>query len=53
METLDLQYLANIYNLLMEVNTKGEDTFKMAEGLRALQQFIIEKQQENNKKMEE
>ena len=43
---MNLQYLANIYNLLLDINTKGEDSFKMTDALRALQQFILEQQKQ-------
>ena len=35
-----LEQLARIYNTLMNVSTKGEDTFIMADCLRAMEQVI-------------
>lgn len=35
-----LEQLARIYNTLLEVKTKGEDTFFMADSLRALEKVI-------------
>lgn len=35
-----LEQLARIYNTLLEVSTKGEDTFFMADSLRALEKVI-------------
>ena len=54
----DLELLTRIYNTLLLVNTKGEDTMIMGECLRALQNFILTKKQEitieqDNKKEEE
>ena len=33
--------LINIYNLLTEISTKGEDTLRMSECLRALRKEVI------------
>lgn len=41
-----LNQLATIYNALMGVSTKGEDSFIMADCLRALQGIITLEQQE-------
>ena len=53
----DLELLTRIYNTLLLVNTKGEDTMIMGECLRALQNFVLNKKQEftdeTNKKEEE
>lgn len=53
----DLELLTRIYNTLLLVNTKGEDTMIMGECLRALQNFVLTKKQEftdeTNKKEEE
>ena len=53
----DLELLTRIYNTLLLVNTKGEDTIIMGECLRALQNFVLTKKQEltneTNKKEEE
>lgn len=43
-----LNQLATIYNALMGIPTKGEDSFIMADCLRALQNIIIAEQQELN-----
>lgn len=40
----DLIKLANIYNTLLEVSTKGEDTIMMANCLNNLKSFIFEQQ---------
>ena len=50
--------LSRIYNTLLLVNTKGEDTILMGECLKTLQNFVLTKKQEitteqNNKKEEE
>lgn len=42
----DLVTLANIYNALLEVSTKGEDTMIMGECLKRLKSFILTKQNE-------
>lgn len=51
----DLELLTRIYNTLLLVNTKGEDTMIMGECLHAIQSFILTKKQEieNNTKEEE
>ena len=54
----DLELLTRIYNTLLLVNTKGEDTIVMGECLKTLQNFVLAKKQEftneqNNKKEEE
>lgn len=38
----DLVKLANIYNALLEVSTKGDDTIIMAKCLENLKSFIFE-----------
>lgn len=35
-----LEQLARIYNTMMNISTKGEDTFVMADCLRALEQVV-------------
>lgn len=45
MTNQDLQLLINIYNSLLEVQTKGTSSFIMTDCLRALQQFVKEKEQ--------
>ena len=42
----DLELLTRIYNTLLLVNTKGEDTMVMGECLKTLQNFILTKKQE-------
>lgn len=42
-----LTQLARIYNTLMQVNTKGEDTFIMADCLRALQKVLVDIQDQD------
>ena len=53
----DLELLTRIYNTLLLVNTKGEDTMIMGECLKTLQNFVLAKKQEltneTNKKEEE
>ena len=39
-----LETLSRIYNTLLLVNTKGEDTLTMADCLRALRNFILTNQ---------
>ena len=56
MKNEDLEFLAHVYNALLLVNTKGEDTMVMGECLSVLKNFIITKKQEienQNKKEEE
>ena len=47
-----LNNLINIYKLLTEVSTKGEDTLRMAYCLQTFQNEIIQLQKINNKKEE-
>lgn len=42
----DLELLTRIYNTLLLVNTKGEDTMIMGECLKTLQNFVLTKKQE-------
>jgi hypothetical protein len=49
----DLQLLADIYNGLLEVRVQGNDTFIMADCMRAFQKFIIDKGNEIKNKKEE
>lgn len=42
----ELELLARIYNTLLLINTKGEDTMIMGDCLKAFQNFIITKKQE-------
>lgn len=49
----DLELITRIYNTLLLVNTKGEDTMIMGECLKTLQNFVLAKKQEieiNNQK---
>lgn len=53
----DLEFLTRLYNTLLLVSTKGEDTIVMGDCLKSLQNFVFTKQQEianeQNKKEEE
>lgn len=42
----DLELLTRIYNTLLLVNTKGEDTMIMGECLKTLQSFVLTKKQD-------
>lgn len=42
----DLELLTRLYNTLLLINTKGEDTILMGDCLRTLQNFVVVKQQE-------
>lgn len=42
-----LTQFSRIYNTLLQVNTKGEDTMVMGDCLRALQRLILEVDQMN------
>ena len=53
MEQKDLQLLANIYNNLLTIHTKGQDSFIFVDNLRALENFIMSKQKELQKPKEE
>lgn len=46
MNNQHLEQLARIYNTLLMINTKGDDTLTMADCLRALKQEIEQMQQE-------
>lgn len=48
-----IEQLARIYNTLLLVNTKGEDTVLMADCLKALRTFVTEEQQNLTLKEEE
>ena len=41
-----LETLSRIYNTLLLINTKGEDTLVMADCLNAMRTFIIEEQKQ-------
>jgi hypothetical protein len=43
----DLDLLKRIYNTLLLISTKGEDTMIMGECLHAFQNFLLTKQQVN------
>ena len=47
MKQEQLEMLARIYNTLMTVDTRGENTLIMADCLKALQQVIISGSEEN------
>ncbi len=54
----ELELLTRIYNTLLLVSTKGEDTIIMGDCLKALQNFVVTKKQqttikETNEKEEE
>ena len=49
----ELQILANIYNNLLKINTKGEDSFIMVDNLRKLYNFIMTQDQKIFKKQQE
>lgn len=42
----DLELLTRIYNTLLLVNTRGEDTIAMGECLKAFKTFVLNKQEE-------
>ncbi len=42
----DLELLTRLYNTMLLVNTKGEDTILMGDCLKALQTFVLTKKQE-------
>ena len=41
-----LETLSRIYNTLLLINTKGEDTLVMADCLKAMKSFILNEQKE-------
>lgn len=43
----DLEFLTRLYNTLLLINTKGEDTIMMGECLKSLQNFVLTKKQES------
>lgn len=43
-----LEQLARIYNTLMNISTKGEDTFIMADCLRAMEKVVTDIDKTNN-----
>ena len=45
----DLKTLSLIYNTLLEISTKGDDTVLMGECLKAFKNFIMNKQEEVQK----
>ena len=42
----DLELLTRLYNTLLLINTKGEDTILMGDCLKALQNFVLTKKEE-------
>lgn len=50
MEIKDLQFLADIHNALLNVETKGESTVIMGQCLFSLKNFVETKDKELNKK---
>lgn len=49
----ELKTLSLIYNTLLEISTKGDDTVLMGECLKTFKNFILTKQQEIEKKEED
>lgn len=47
-----LEILSRIYNTLLLINTRGEDTLIMADCLTAMKNFILIEQQEQEKEEE-
>ena len=45
-----IEQLSRIYNTMLEIRTKGEDTLVMADCLRALEQVIAQVVQANQQK---
>lgn len=43
-----VEQLTRIYNTMLEIRTKGEDTLVMADCLRALEQVVTQVMQSNN-----
>lgn len=41
-----MEQLIQIYNILLNINTKGEDTVRMAQCLISLKQYIEEQKEE-------
>ena len=44
----DMQFLAQLYNTLKLISTRGDDTVLMGQCLVALEQFIQQKEKEEN-----
>ena len=53
MNIKELETLTQIYNTMIRINTKGEDTLLMAECLQALRSFILMKDKELKEQREE
>lgn len=53
MEQKDLQILADVYNNLARVSTRGEDTIRMGQCLFILKDFIETKAEEINNEQED
>lgn len=49
----ELKTLSLIYNTLLEISTKGDDTVLMGECLKAFKNFIMTKKEEIEKKEED
>ena len=43
----DLEFLTRLYNTLLLINTRGEDTIIMGDCLKSLQNFVLTKKQES------
>ena len=52
MNTEKLKVLVDIYNNLLLVSTKGEDSFILVDNLRALQNFILQLNKEMQQEQE-
>ena len=52
MNTEKLKILVDIYNNLLLVSTKGEDSFILVDNLRALQNFILQLNKEMQQEQE-
>ena len=48
----EIQFLANIHNALMQIETKGENTIIMSTCLNGLKTFVESKIKENQKEEE-
>lgn len=53
MNNQDLQFLADLRQALYTISTSGRDTMIMGRCLESLDQFIIDKEKEQNAKKEE
>lgn len=51
MKQENLNTLIKLYNTLLLVNTKGEDTLTMSDCLRALAQLIVDEQKQSGEQV--